>query len=72
MSLFGKLNIGIVGAAGRGASFRAAFEAHPQTRIHAVCDIRQDELQEAKQRLGASEAYTNSNSKVSINSEFRG
>ena len=58
MNLFSKLNVGIVGAAGRGASFRAAFEAHPQTCIHAVCDIRQDELQEAKQRLGAKEAYT--------------
>ena len=44
-----KLNIGIVGAAGRGASFRAAFDAHPQTRIHAVCDIRQEELQEAQE-----------------------
>jgi predicted dehydrogenase len=53
-----KLNIGIVGAAGRGASFRAALEAHPQTRIHAVCDIRQDELQQAKERLGAAEAYS--------------
>ena len=52
-----KLKIGIVGAAGRGASFRAAFDAHPQTRIHAVCDVRQDELQKAKERLGAQEAY---------------
>jgi predicted dehydrogenase len=34
------------------------LEAHPQTRIHAVCDIRQDELQKAQHRLGAVEAYT--------------
>lgn len=51
------LNVGIVGAVGRGASLCAAFEAHPLTRIHAVCDIRQDALAEAAQRLGASEAY---------------
>jgi hypothetical protein len=53
-----KLNIGVVGAAGRGASFRAAFDAHPRTRIHAVCDIRQDALAEVAERLGASEMYT--------------
>ena len=52
------LRIGIVGAAGRGASFRAAFEAHPLTQIHAVCDIRVDELAEAAHRLGAARMYT--------------
>ena len=29
-----KLNVGIVGAAGQGASFRAAFDAHPAACIH--------------------------------------
>ncbi len=53
-----KLNIGIVGAAGRGASFRAALEAHPLARIHAVCDIRAEALAEAAHVLGATEAYT--------------
>jgi predicted dehydrogenase len=47
-----------VGAAGRGASFRAAFDAQPVTRIHAVCDIRKEELAAAADRLGASETYT--------------
>ena len=42
-----RLNVGVVGAAGRGASFRAAFDAHPITRSHAVCDIRDDALPEA-------------------------
>jgi predicted dehydrogenase len=41
-----------------GASFRAAFDAHPVTRIHAVCDIREEALPEAAERLGASEMYT--------------
>lgn len=52
------LNIGIVGAAGRGASFRAPFDAHPATRIHAVCDVREDSLAEAASVLGAAETYT--------------
>lgn len=58
MSILDKLNIGVVGAAGRGASFRAAFDALPQTRIHAICDTRQDLLSETARRLGASETYT--------------
>jgi predicted dehydrogenase len=58
MGVLQKLNIGIVGAAGRGASFKAALEAHPATRIHAVCDVREELLAEAAQRLGATETYT--------------
>ncbi|MEM7344927.1 MAG: Gfo/Idh/MocA family oxidoreductase [Chloroflexota bacterium] len=58
MSNLEKLNIGIVGAAGRGASFRAAIEAHPVAHIQAVCDIQEDALNEAFHRLGASEQYT--------------
>ncbi|MBN1136509.1 MAG: Gfo/Idh/MocA family oxidoreductase [Anaerolineae bacterium] len=58
MAVLEKLNVGIVGAAGRGASFRAPFDAHPIARIHAVCDIRQEALAEAAQKLGATETYT--------------
>ncbi len=58
MAQIEKLNIGIVGAAGRGASFRAAFDAQPVTRIHAVCDVREDALQEAARTLSATETYT--------------
>ena len=58
MGVLDKLNVGIVGAAGRGAAFRAGIEAHPMTRIHAVCDSREDLLAEAAERLGASETYT--------------
>ncbi len=60
MGVLEKLNVGIVGAAGRGASLCGAFEDHPLTRIHAVCDIRPNALTEAAQRLGVSEAYTDS------------
>ena len=52
-----KLNIGIVGAAGRGGSFRAGIEATGVARIHAVCDIREDALGAAAEKLGAAETY---------------
>ena len=58
MPVLEKLNIAIIGAAGRGASFRAAFDANPMARIHAVCDVRQDMLDAAAEKLGASEKYT--------------
>jgi hypothetical protein len=43
-----QLNIALVGAASRGGSFASAFAAHPRTRIHAVCDVRGDLVEEAK------------------------
>jgi predicted dehydrogenase len=58
MSVLERLNVGIVGAAGRGASFRAAFEAQDVAKIHAVCDVREEELDGAAERLGAREKYT--------------
>lgn len=52
------LNIGIVGACGRGASFMAACDALDDVKIHAVCDINETELSAACERLGAREQYT--------------
>jgi len=52
------LNLGIVGACGRGSSFKSACDAAGQVRVLAVCDIREDELGAAAERLGASETYT--------------
>ena len=53
------LNLAIVGAAGRGKSFRLACEAlAPRVRIHAICDVNADKLDEAKQQLSADTAYT--------------
>lgn len=52
-----RLNVGIVGAAGRGGSFRAALEASG-ARVHAVCDIQADKLDECAARFNASEKYT--------------
>src|SRR4051812_23934532 len=50
------LKIGIVGAAGRGGSFRAIIEA-VGARVHAVCDTRVEVLDRVREQLGAAEAY---------------
>ena len=52
-----KLNIGIVGACGRAASFKLACDALHDVRIHAVCDINEQELPATAERLGAAEKY---------------
>ena len=57
MSSSDTLNFGIVGAAGRGGSYRLGLQA-AGGRIHAVCDVRADKLDEAAKTLGASEKYT--------------
>ncbi len=57
-SVLNKINIGIVGAGGRGGSFRLGIEATGAARIHAVCDLDEEKLEKAKQTLGASEKYT--------------
>jgi len=51
-----KLNVGLVGAAGRGGSFANSFTANG-ARIHAVCDIQVDKLDACAARLGACETY---------------
>lgn len=57
MGILQELNVGIVGAR-RGGGFKAALEAHPALRIHALCDIQEDALAEAAHRFGVSEMYT--------------
>ncbi|MEW6358592.1 MAG: Gfo/Idh/MocA family oxidoreductase [Planctomycetota bacterium] len=52
-----QINLGIVGACGRGKSFKTACEAHPQLNIHAVCDSNTEKLDEAQTNLGATEKY---------------
>jgi predicted dehydrogenase len=53
-----QLNLGIVGACGRGASFKAACDAMGDVAIHAVCDLNAEGLAAAAARLGAREQYT--------------
>lgn len=51
-------HLGIAGACGRGRSFRAACDALPRVRVHAVCDIDTGALPATADLLGASEQYT--------------
>ena len=51
------LKIGIVGACGRGASFKAACDTIEVVSIQAVCDTNVGGLDAAAQRLGAAEKY---------------
>ena len=52
-----QLNLGIVGIAGRGGSFRASVEAVGQLRLHAICDINEEGLEKAAVELGVTEKY---------------
>ena len=52
-----KINIGIVGACGRGANFKQACDAFGNVAIHAVCDLNEMELSVTRERLGAQEQY---------------
>ncbi len=54
------LHIGIVGARGRGGSFRQVFEALEGVRVRAICDLpdpNAESLDDVRARLGADEAY---------------
>jgi predicted dehydrogenase/GNAT superfamily N-acetyltransferase len=57
MMLRDPIRVGIVGAGGRGGSFRDAFLANG-ARVQAVCDIREDAVKQAAHALGAEETYT--------------
>jgi predicted dehydrogenase len=58
MSKNSTIHLGIVGACGRGSSFKAACNALPQVCIHAVCDVDAGGLPAAAERLGATDQYT--------------
>lgn len=53
----GKLNVGIVGAAGRPRIFRDAIHAHPRAAIAALCEISEERLDMAKAYYGEYPAY---------------
>jgi predicted dehydrogenase len=53
-----RIRIGIAGACGRGASFKAACDALPGVEVRAVCDTYAEGLPAAAARLGAREQYT--------------
>ena len=58
MGVLEQINVGIVGACGRGASFRSACDALECVNIRAVCDVNTEALPGAAETLGADEMYT--------------
>ena len=55
----GKIRLGIVGACGRGRSFKTASDALAESvEIRAACDANKEKLPEAAKLLGAPEQYT--------------
>jgi predicted dehydrogenase len=53
-----KIKIGVVGCAGRGGSFLNTFNIHPQTTLHALCDINEKGLHERGVQMGVEHLYT--------------
>lgn len=53
-----KLNIGIVGAVGRGGGFINAINANPNAWVAAMCDVNEDVLRSSAGSLGISDVYT--------------
>ncbi|MEJ5298358.1 MAG: Gfo/Idh/MocA family oxidoreductase, partial [Armatimonadota bacterium] len=51
------LKVGIVGAAGRGASYFAPFLANPRTHLEALCDINEERLKETAAGVGVQKLY---------------
>jgi len=54
-----EFKFGVVGAAGRGASFLQAIAAHPQASLEALCDINEAGLAETAARVGVKKCYVN-------------
>jgi predicted dehydrogenase len=57
MQTLEKLNIGIVGACGRGADFRSICAAIPGVRLHAMCDLNAEALATAAEACGIAQTY---------------
>jgi len=58
MSTPERVALGVVGAAGRGGTFKRVIDAIDGVYVRSVCDVRRDALDEARVRLGAESAYT--------------
>src|SRR5262245_14583814 len=58
MPVLDQINLAIVGAAGRGGSFRHSVEAIETLRLHALCDVNAEGLDRAAEALGVSAKFT--------------
>ena len=52
-----RIKLGIVGACGRGSTFKNVCDAIEEIDIHAICDTNAEALQSSKDLFGAKEAY---------------
>lgn len=52
------VRFGIIGAAGRGSSYVRSLQAHPRTRIAALCDVREERVRADAQELGVANVFT--------------
>ena len=52
-----ELKVGIVGAAGRGASFFSSFIHNPHTRLEALCDINEEGIRKTAAEVGVEKVY---------------
>ncbi len=53
------LNVGIVGAARRGASFFSAFIHNQYTCLTALCDVNEESVRKTAAKVGLEQVYTN-------------
>jgi len=53
-----QLKFGVVGAAGRGASFFSAISGNPHARVEALCDLNEPGLADTAARVGVAQTYT--------------
>ena len=54
-----QLKFGVVGAAGRGASFFSAISENPGARVEALCDLNEQGLAATAARVGVTKTYLN-------------
>jgi len=52
-----QIKFGVVGAAGRGASFFSAISANPEACVEALCDLNEQGLAETAARVGVTKQY---------------
>ncbi len=58
MTVLEKLNVALVGAAGRGGSFLFALDENPHVRIHALCDVNAAAMERDFSGFGATDFYS--------------
>ena len=58
------IRLGIVGAGGRGASFKSACDAMPSVKIQAVCDVDEARARRVAEITGAPQIFTDRKSVV--------